>query len=156
MTWIPDVERPSRCGAQEEKSAKGVLRVYYLPWWLLLTCLVASALAAYLFLRPTQAGDSPWVLFPLTTALAPVVLVGAVVAAITLSTLLSEFVEGRTGPSTDHPSEPRALTERTRSRTTIVDRTQPATTQEQTMTTSTVTSTATATAAPTSTAIATP
>ena len=143
-----------------------MLRVYYLPWWLLLACLAASALAAYLFLRPTQAGHSPWALFPLTAALAPVVLVGTMVAATTLSTLLSAFLEGRTGPSTDHTSEPRALSQRTtRSATTIVDRPLPATTQEKTTTTSTATpttatstatSTATATATPTSTATATP
>ena len=136
-----------------------MLRVYYLPWWLLLPCLVASALVAYLVLRRTQAGDSPWALFPLTAALAPVVLVGAMVAAITLSTLLSEFVEGRSGAPTDHPSEPRALTERTsRGPTTIADRTHRTTTEEQTTTTSTATSTATptATAAPTATATATP
>ena len=135
-----------------------MLGVYYLPWWLLLPCLVASALTAYLVLRPTQAGDSPWALFPLTAALAPVVLVGAMVAAITLSTLLSAFVEGRTGAPTDHPSEPRALTERTtRDPTTTVEMTQPATTEEEQPTstataTSSATGTATATATPTATA----
>jgi len=139
-----------------------LLGVYYVPWWLLLPCLVASVLVAYLVLRRTQAGDSPWALFPLTAALAPVVLVGAMVAAITLSTLLSSFVEGRTGALMDHPSEPRALTERTSSRgpTTTVERTHPATTEEQTTTTSTATPTATATStatvAPTATASATP
>ncbi len=129
-----------------------LLRVYYQPWWLLLSCLVASALTAYLVLRPTRAGDSPWVLFPLTAALAPVVLVGAMVAAITLSTLLTAFVEGRTGAPTDQPSEARVLTERTTSRgpTITVERTHPATTEEQTTTTSTATPTATA--APTATA----
>jgi cytoskeletal protein RodZ len=129
-----------------------VLGVYYLPWWLLLPCLVASALTAYLVLRRIpRAGDSPWALFPLTAALASVVLVGAMVAAITLSTLLTAFVEGRTGAPTDHPSEPRALTERTsRGPTTTVERTHPATTEEQTTTTSTATPTATA--APTATA----
>ena len=123
------------------------MSVYYLPWWALLACLVASALAAYLFLRRIpRAGDSPWVLFPLTAALAPVVLVGSMVAAITLSTLLSAFVEERTGPPAG-ASEPRALTtERTRSPTTTVERTHPATTEEQTTTAATATSTATATA----------
>lgn len=135
-----------------------MLRVYYLPWWLLLPCLVASALVAYLVLRRTQAGDSPWALFPLTAALAPVVLVGAMVAAITLSTLLSSFVEDRTGALMDHPSEPRALTERTSSRgpTTTVERTHPATTEEQTTPTSTATPTATATSTAAPTATATP
>jgi hypothetical protein len=120
--------------------------VYYLPWWVLLACLVASALAAYLVLRRTQADDSPWALFPLTAALAPVVLVGAIVVAITLSTLLSALVEDWTGAPTD-ASESSAPTERMSNRTTIVvDRTHPATTEEQTTTTSTATSTATATA----------
>jgi hypothetical protein len=135
-----------------------VLGVYYQPWWLLLSCLVASALTAYLVLRRIpRAGDSPWALFPLTAALAPVVLVGAMVAAITLSTLLTAFVEGRTGAPTDHPSEPRALTERTsRGPTTTVERTHPATTEEQTTPTSTATPTATATSTAAPTATATP
>ncbi len=124
--------------------------MYYLPWWGLLACLVASALAAYLVLKRTQAGDSPWALFPLTAALAPVVLVGAMVAAITLSTLLSAFMEGRTGPPVE-ASEPRALTDRTRSPTTTVEETHPATTEEQT-TTATAISTASATATATATA----
>jgi hypothetical protein len=33
--------------------------VVSLPWWLLLVCLVFSALATYLLLEDTQAGDSP-------------------------------------------------------------------------------------------------
>ena len=78
-----------------------------------MACLVASALAAYLVLRRTQADDSPWVLFPLAAALAPVVLVGAIVVAITLPTLLSALVEDWTGgvqrsvraPSTDRAHE---------------------------------------------------
>lgn len=69
--------------------------MYFLPWWVFLACLAASAFAAYLVLGRTQAGDSPWVLFPLTAVLAPVVLVGAAVAAITLSTLLSTLLEDR-------------------------------------------------------------
>ncbi len=135
-----------------------MLGVYYQPWWLLLSCLVASALTAYLVLRPTQAGDSPWALFPLTAALASVVLVGAMVAAITLLTLLTAFVEGRTGAPTDHPSEPRALTERTtRDPTTTVEMTQPATTgEEQPTSTATATSSATGTATATGTPTAYP
>ncbi len=133
-----------------------LLGVYYLPWWLLLPCLVASALTAYLVLRPTQAGDSPWALFPLTAALAPVVLVGAMVAALILSTLLTAFVEGRTGAPTDHPSEPRALTERTtRDPTTTVEMTQPATTEDQPTSTATATSSAPGTATATGTATGT-
>jgi lysylphosphatidylglycerol synthetase-like protein (DUF2156 family) len=128
--------------------------VYYLPWWVILACLAASALAAYLVLRGTQTGDSPWALLPLTAALAPVVLLGAMVAAITLSTLLSALLlEDRTGTPADASESP-ARTERTRSPTTIVDKTHGATTEEQTTTTATAiptptaTSTATATASP--------
>jgi hypothetical protein len=92
--------------------------VYYLPWWGLLACLAASALAAYLVLGRTQAGDSPWALFPLTVALAPVVLLGAMIVAITLSTLLSAFLllEDRSGHR--DPSELSAPTERTGSEAT--------------------------------------
>jgi hypothetical protein len=93
------------------------VRVYYLPWWGLLACLAASALAVYLVLGRTQAGNSPWALFPLTAALAPVMLLAAMVTAITLSTLLSAFLEGRTGPPPD-PSEPPAQTEHTGSEVT--------------------------------------
>ena len=50
--------------------------MHFLPWWALVACLAVSALAAYLFLGRTQAGGSPWSLFPLTSALAPVVLAG--------------------------------------------------------------------------------
>jgi cytoskeletal protein RodZ len=131
--------------------------VFYVPWWVLLACSLASAVATYLVLRRTQVGHSPWALFPLTVVLAPVVLVGAMVAALTLSTLLSALVEDRTGAATNSPSEPRAPREHTtRERTTTVERTQPATTEEQPTSTATATSsatgTATATATPTATA----
>jgi hypothetical protein len=90
----------------------------YLPWWVLLAGLAASAFAAYLLLEQTQAGDSPWVLFPLAAALAPVVLVGAAVASITLSVLLSMLVEDRMAPPTG-PPEPPSRTERTGAETTL-------------------------------------
>jgi lysylphosphatidylglycerol synthetase-like protein (DUF2156 family) len=63
--------------------------VFFPPWWLLLVCLAGSALASYLLLERTQAGDSPWALYPLTALLTPVVLAGVVVVAIALSTFLS-------------------------------------------------------------------
>ena len=97
----------------------------YLPWWVLLAGLAASAFAAYLLLERTQAGDSPWVLFPLTAALAPVVLLGAAVAGITLSVLLSMLLEGRMAAPTG-PTEPLPRTERTNAETTL-QRTVPAT-----------------------------
>ena len=81
--------------------------MYFLPWWALAACLAASALAAYLFLGRTRAGDSPWVRFPLAVALAPVVLAGAAVAALVLSTLLSARLEDRIGePSIPRPEPP--------------------------------------------------
>jgi hypothetical protein len=72
--------------------------VFFLPWWLLLVCLVASAFVADLLLERTRAGDSPWVLFPLSAVLAPAVLAGALVVAIVLSTALSALSEHRPGP----------------------------------------------------------
>ena len=68
----------------------------FLPWWALVACLAASALAAYLFLGRTRAGDSPWALFALTAVAAPVVLAGAMAVALVLSTLLSAFLDDRT------------------------------------------------------------
>jgi hypothetical protein len=132
---------------------------FYVPWWVLLACSLASAVATYLVLRRTQAAHSPWALFPLTVVLTPVVLVGAMVAALTLSTLLSALVEDRTGgAATNPPSEPRAPSERTaRGSTTTVEMTQPATTEEEQPTsTATATSSATGTATATATASASP
>ena len=102
--------------------------MYFLPWWVLLACLAASAFAAYLVLGRTQAGDSPWALFPLTAVLAPVVLVGAAVAAITLSTYLSTLLEDRiVAPRVT--SEPPTRTEGTGPEaTTLEELTVPATT----------------------------
>jgi hypothetical protein len=76
-------------------------------------CLAASAVAAYLFLGRTRAGDSPWARFPLAVALAPVVLAGAAVAALVLSTLLSALVEDRIGELGGPRSEPPTRTEGT-------------------------------------------
>jgi hypothetical protein len=81
--------------------------VHFLPWWALVACLAASALAAYLFLGRTRAGDSPWARFPLAVALAPVVLAGAAVVALVLSTLLSARLEDRIGePRGPRPETP--------------------------------------------------
>jgi hypothetical protein len=90
--------------------------VHFLPWWLLLACLAASAFAACLLLGRTQAGDSRWSLFALTAVAAPVVLAGAMAAAVVLSTLLSAYLEDRTVAPTGRPEpapEPAARTERT-------------------------------------------
>jgi len=86
--------------------------MHFLPWWALVACLPASAVAAYLLLGRTQAGDSRWALLALTAAAAPVVLAGAMAAAVVLSTLLYAFLDDRSAPPTG-PSEPAARTERT-------------------------------------------
>jgi hypothetical protein len=66
--------------------------VYYLPWWGMLACLLASALAAYLALR--GAAISRRALYALTAVLAPLVLVGAMVAALALSVSLPLLPQG--------------------------------------------------------------
>jgi hypothetical protein len=97
--------------ARSQRACEGGEMVY-LPWWVLLAGLAASAFAAYVLLGRTQAGDSPWVLFPLTAALGPVIFLGAAVAGITLSVLLSMLLEDRMGAPTG-PTEPPSRTERT-------------------------------------------
>ena len=87
--------------------------MYFLPWWALVACLAASALAAYLFFGRTRAGYSPWARFPLAVALAPVVLAGAAVAALVLSTLLSARLEDRIGEPRGPRPEPSTRTEGT-------------------------------------------
>ena len=86
--------------------------MHFLPWWALLACLPASAVAAYLLLSRTQAGDSRWALLALTAAAAPVVLAGAMAAAVVLSTLLSAALGDRTAAPKGR-TEPAARTERT-------------------------------------------
>ena len=86
--------------------------MHFLPWWTLLACLAASAVAAYLLIGRTQAGDSRWALFALTALAAPVVLAGAVAAAVVLSTLLSAYLGDQTVAPAGRP-EPAARTERT-------------------------------------------
>jgi len=87
--------------------------VHFLPLWALVACLATSALAAYLFLGRTRAGDSPWARFPLAVALAPAVLAGAAVAALVLSTLLSARLEDRIGEPRGPRPEPSTRTEGT-------------------------------------------
>jgi hypothetical protein len=102
------------------------MSVYYLPWWGLVVCLAASALAAYLFLERSRAGDSPWVLFPLTVILAPMLLALAMVVAITLSMLLSHaVVEDWRGTPPEKSEPPAAPSEHTRSRASPTTRADP-------------------------------
>ena len=86
--------------------------MHFLPWWALVACLPASAVAAYLLLGRTQAGDSRWALLALTVVAAPVVLTGAMAVAVVLSTLLSAALDEQPAAPTG-PSEPAARTERT-------------------------------------------
>jgi hypothetical protein len=86
--------------------------VHFLPWWALVACLPAGALAAYLVVGRTQAGDSRWALFALTTVAAPGVLAGAMAVAVVISTLLYAFLDDQTAAPTGRP-EPAARTERT-------------------------------------------
>ena len=86
--------------------------MHFLPWWALLAGLAASAIVAYLLLGRTQARGSRWALFVLTAVAAPVLLAGAVAAAIVLSTLLSAYLEDRTAAPKGSPRSP-AQAERT-------------------------------------------
>ena len=87
--------------------------MHFLPWWALVACLAASAVVAYLLLGRTQAGDSRWALFPLTAVAAPVVLAGAMAAAVVVSTLLSAPLEERIGQHRDPRSDSPPRTEGT-------------------------------------------
>ena len=122
-----------------------------LPWWLLLVCLVFSALATYLLLEDTQAGDSPWALYPLTAVLAPVVLAVMVVMAIGLSTFVSALLE-------DQSAEPPEGTgaESTLERTVSSERTVPSTTSTPPPTSPSASPPASRTASPTASPKASP
>ena len=87
--------------------------MFSLPWWLLLVCLVVSALASYLLLERTQAADSPWALYPLTAVLAPVLLAGMVVVAIALSTIVSALLEDQGAGPPDEGTGAESTLERT-------------------------------------------
>ena len=119
--------------------------MFFLPWWLLLVCLVGSALATYVLLEGTQAGDSPWALYPLTAVLAPVVLAGMVGVAIGLSTFVSALLE-------DQSAEP---PEGTGAESTL-ERTVPSTTSTPPSTSPSASPSASPTASPTSSPTASP
>jgi hypothetical protein len=65
--------------------------VYYVPLWMLAVCLPVSALAVYLGLRDT--GISRGLLYVLTVALSPVLLLGTAFAAVVASTALSAALQ---------------------------------------------------------------
>ena len=93
---VPDGKDLRDAARKQKKRVRRGVSVYYLPWWGLLACLAASGLVSYLVLARTRAGDSPWALYPLMAALAPLFLVGAMVVAITISVLLSALLEDPT------------------------------------------------------------
>ena len=128
-----------RGAALRELARRSQENVFFLPWWLLLPCLVVSAFAAYLLLERTQAGDSPWALYPLTAVFAPVVLAVMVVVAIALSTFLSALLEDRSMPAP----------EGTGAETTLVERAIPFTTSTPPSAPPTATPSASPTASPT-------
>ncbi len=86
--------------------------MFFPPWWLLVVCLVVSAFAAYLLLERTQAGDSPWALYPLTALLTPVVLAAMVFVGIALSTFVSAVLKGQSGAPPEGTGAESTLVER--------------------------------------------
>jgi hypothetical protein len=84
-----------------------------LSWWFLLPCLLVCGLAAYLLVEGTKAGDYPWAHYPLTVALAPILLVGVYAGAIVLSGAVFDFLE-TPQPASHSPSTVPATNENTR------------------------------------------
>ena len=90
-----------------------------LSWWFLLPCLLVSGLAAYLIVESTKAGDYPWAHYPLTVALAPILLVGVYAGAIVLSGAVFDFLETpqpASQLSVDGPGDQREHTTRVHAR----------------------------------------
>ena len=139
--WTDVRGAPSRGLARRSQE-----NVFFLPWWLLLPCLVLSAFVAYLLLERTQAGDSPWALYPLTAVLAPVVLAVMAVVAMALSTFLSALSEDRSMPAP----------EGTGAQTTLVERAIPFTTSTPLSAPPTATPSASPTASPSASPTASP
>ena len=102
-----------------------------LSWWFVLPCLLVSGLAAYLFLQSTRMGDYPWAHYPLTVVLAPILLVGVYAVAITLSSVVFDFLE-TPQPASHSPSTVPATNENTRPESTHEDTQPPETTLQKT------------------------
>jgi hypothetical protein len=98
-----------------------------LSWWFLLPCLLVSGLAAYLIVESTKAGDYPWAHYPLTVALAPILLIGVYAGAIALSGAVFAFLEAPQ-PASQSPSTAPAANENTRPESTLEDTQAPKTT----------------------------
>lgn len=68
--------------------ARGLLTVpQFAPWWVLLPCLLAAALSVWLAVEGTRPW---WQLAPLVALFSPLVLAGAMVAAVTVAVLIPE------------------------------------------------------------------
>ena len=102
-----------------------------LSWWFVLPCLLVSGLAAYLFLQSTRMGDYPWAHYPLTVVLAPILLVGVYAVAITLSSVVFDFLE-TPQPASHSPSTVPATNQDTRPESTLEDTQPPETTIQKT------------------------
>ncbi len=74
--------------------------MYFVPWWLLLVCLPVAGLAAFLALRGPET--SRRTLYVLTVVLSPVLLLGAAVIAVVVSTVISAAFE----PAPQSPTQP--------------------------------------------------
>jgi hypothetical protein len=98
-----------------------------LSWWFLLPCILVSGLAAYLIVESTKAGDYPWAHYPLTVALAPILLIGVYAGAIALSGAVFAFLEAPQ-PASQSPSTAPAASENTRPESTLEDTQAPKTT----------------------------
>ena len=104
-----------------------------LSWWFLLPCLLVSGLVAYLFLQSTRLGDYPWAHYPLTVALAPILLIGVYSGAIFLSGAVLNLLEApqpashspSTVPATNQDSRPEFPREVTQLPETTIQKTTP-------------------------------
>jgi hypothetical protein len=104
-----------------------------LSWWFLLPCLLVSGLAAYLFLQSTRLGDYPWAHYPLTVALAPILLIGVYAGAIALSGAVFKLLEvpqpashsPSTVPATNQDTRPESTREVTQLPETTIQKTTP-------------------------------
>jgi hypothetical protein len=104
-----------------------------LSWWFLLPCLLVSGLAAYLLVEGTRAGDYPWAHYPLTVALAPILLIGVYTGATFLSGAVFDFLETpqpashspSTFPATNQDTRPESTREVTQLPETTIQKTTP-------------------------------
>ena len=71
--------------------------MYYVPLWLLAACLPVSALAIYLGLRET--GLCGPLLYVLSAALSPILLLGTAFAAVVATTALEEPIQAPQNPA---------------------------------------------------------